>query len=137
MYFIKVVLVAIVVFSLASCASFTSEKPTRSYYFKDTVDNGNDALTAGCHVEYLTNACDKRQVIGVSGDRCLSKASIDEYTNNQTCHEHNTNTTPADISSLNCSEVCGSRGGRCETVSNACAIGSVTSDSARCVCNEK
>lgn len=133
---LKIAVVAVIAVMLASCSLFNQKTPAKSYYFRDTVDNGNDAGTAGCHVEYLTSACNNRQVVGVTGDSCLSEQSINEYTNNRTCHRHDNRTSPADISAINCSEYCGSRGGHCETVDNACNVRGITSNSARCVCNE-
>jgi hypothetical protein len=134
---ITIAVIASMFFLLAACATTTGTGSGRSYYFIDRVDNGGDALTAGCHVEYLTSACaGDRLVLGVRGDSCESgNASVNEYTNNQACHLHDNRTSPVDISTLNCDEACGSRGGTCVVVDDACTVGRITVDSARCECD--
>lgn len=134
---LKTTLALLLLAGLGACATGTGSGSGKSYYFIDTVDNGADALTAGCHVEYLTSACaGERQRLGVRGDSCESgNASVNEYTNNTACHLHDNRTSPADVSTLNCAEQCGSRGGTCVTVENACVVGRFRSNSARCECN--
>jgi len=130
MAIIRLLALCTAMIALAACSALS---PSR--YFIDTVDNGHDVLNAGCHVEYLSESCSEGEVIGVVGDSCLSPTTINEYTNASICHEHDNETSPADIAAVNCDAVCGSRGGRCEVVENACSAGGITVDSARCVCN--
>lgn len=127
----KVVLLTTVVF-IISCAS-SGPRVTPSYYFKDTIDGGNKALTAGCHIEYLTsNDCatgNTRRIVSRKGDSCPdSRESVTEYTN-QECHQHNPAT---DIVSRNCDTACGSKSGRCVDETITCAGAQVTS--AKCEC---
>ncbi|WP_101759380.1 hypothetical protein [Oceanicoccus sp. KOV_DT_Chl] len=121
---------------LSACTNSTSDtRITPSYYFKDTVDGGNDAKTAGCHKEYISlagcNADNARTVVSAVGDSCLSDKVINEY-RTSSCHQHNPS---ADISSRNCDTACGSMSGRCVTKTIDCTAGTATKvDSAECEC---
>jgi len=134
MRILRIALPLCLIAALTACAAGAGSG--KSYYFIDRKDAGNDATTAGCHVEYLTSSC-AGTALSVRGDSCEGeqKQSINEYTNNSACHIHDNRTSPVDISTLNCAEQCGSRGGKCVTVANACTAGAITADSARCQCN--
>ena len=132
---ITLALLAIVA-ALTGCA--TASGSGKSYYYIDRQDNGDNATTAGCHVQYLTSACaGDRYILGVTGDVCESgNASVHEYTNDTACHRHDNRTSPADLNSRNCDTACGSRGGTCVVAERACTFGTITADSAYCQCNE-
>ena len=103
-------------------------------YWSDS--DGVDPSTAGCHLEHETEACETMKEGRTFGEFCLdddrlveSNPAADE------CHTHKGDLGKPDV--VSCSEWCQSEqgtSGSCESGVTANA-GSVTCESARCVCN--
>ena len=123
--------------ALTACAAAPSITP--NYYFQDRVDSGNDGRVAGCHFEYLTNACADNQVLGVVGDSCDGDVAVNEWTNDDQCHQHVPAAHQDDQAHHNCDTLCGTPAGvsSCEVVFDACTYRALTVNSAKCVCPEK
>ena len=99
--------------------------------WKDTVDNGDDPMNSGCHMEYATQngTCPDGQGVYFGGDSCSSARKLIEYTNSS-CHKRD----PIDTKVYDCHRLCVSKGywfGRCKNDFNACGNGN---PSAYCKC---
>ena len=53
-------------------------------FYMDTVDQGDDEFTPGCHVEYSDNQC-ANKTGRLYGDRCFNGLDLQEWTNRE-CH---------------------------------------------------
>ena len=99
-----------------------------AFYFKDTVDGGDDPFNPGCEEVFLAAGCPGLGRVA-RGDRCSDAITLLEGTD-QNCHQGDVVTT------YNCDELCRKNGhdaGTCGPIDSACAgFGSAT-----CVCQDE
>ena len=97
-------------------------------YFRDEVDQGDDAFNPGCHFSCSDPLCTQNRLFE-SGDRCADHITLLEWTD-RTCHDD------MDLFTTDCVEACRTEDppfdhGVCISVINACGPGM---PSAKCYC---